>query len=122
VPRPETPERELSLAIAEAIDEICREMERYHVRQEQRQHLTRCIVAADRLIEDLEDLGQAGHPVPPAWQPRLDLLLADLPPDLRADLRAGGLPDRLLDQVRLIEERLFQLKLGEWALAFEQRA
>jgi hypothetical protein len=121
VARPEAAERALSFAIAAAIDDLCREMERYHARQEQRQRLTRCILAADRLIRELEDLSRAGLPVPAGWQPRLDRFVAALPAGLDADLRAGMDPNPLLDQVREIEERLYQLKLGEWALAFAQQ-
>jgi hypothetical protein len=120
VARPETAARELPFAIAEAIDDMCREMDRYQARQERRQHLTRCIMAADGLIEDLQGLVLAGRPVPSGWQPRLDRFRDDLPPGLEADLRAGEEPNPLLDQVMEVEERLFQLKLGEWALAFTE--
>jgi hypothetical protein len=111
----------LASAIAEALDDICQDMERYQARQERRVRLTRCIAAADELIEDLEGLTLAGRAeVPYDWQPRLDGFVEELPPEVGADLRGGSPPTRLLDQVFEIEERLFRLKLGEWALAFDQ--
>jgi hypothetical protein len=108
--------RPLSSLIAAAIDEMCDDLERYHVRQEQRLNLTRCIAAADELIRDLEDLALAGETaVPAAWQPRLDRFASQLPIAAAEELSAGTPPTRLLDQDFDVEERLFALKLGEWA-------
>jgi hypothetical protein len=113
-------DRQLSSAIAAALDDMCQDLERFHARQEQRLQLARSIAAADALIEELEGLSLAGElAVPMAWQPRLDRFAGDLPPEAAADLRSGGEPNRLLDEVFAIEERLFRLKLGEWALRFE---
>jgi hypothetical protein len=110
----------LSTAIAAALDDICQDMERYQARQEQRLHLGRCITAADELVEQLEGLSLAGASVVPAdWQPRLDRFVGALPAGVAGDLRSGGDPNRLLDQVFAIEERLFRLKLGEWAQRFD---
>jgi hypothetical protein len=108
----------LPSALAEAIDDVCREMERYHARWERRQRLTRCVNAADELIGDLQDLALAGRPVPAAWQARLDRFLGQLPPEVRLELHVPAEPVGLLDRVVEIEERLFRLKLGEWALVF----
>jgi len=115
----DSPPAGLSSAIAEAIDEVCQEMERYHARWERRQHLTRCVQVADELIQELQELALAGRRVPRSWQGRLDRFLADLPPGVPVDLPVDADPVHLLDQVIEIEERLFRLKLGEWALAFE---
>lgn len=113
----------LSSAIAEALDEMCQDMERYQARQERRVQVTRCIAAADELIEELEDLNRAGRPeVPGEWQPRLDGFVEGLPPGISVDLRGGIAPNRLLDQVFAIEERLLRMKLGEWARAFDAPA
>ena len=110
----------LSSAIAQALDDMCRDLERYHARQEQRLQLTRCISAADQLIEELEGLSQAGGAeVPNAWQPRLDGFLDGLPAGVGGELHTGDHPNHLLDQVFAIEERLFRIKLGEWARAFQ---
>jgi hypothetical protein len=110
----------LSSAIAEALDEMCRDFERYQARQERRLRLTRCIEAADELIDELQGLSLAGElAVPVGWQPRLDRFVSELPPDATRELRSGTAPDRLLDEVFAIEERLFRLKLGEWALCFD---
>jgi hypothetical protein len=112
--------RLLSSAIAAALDDMCQDLERYHARQERRLQLTRCISAADQLIEDLEALSLTGQPVVPGrWQSRLDRFVEGLPPGVAGELRTGTEPNRLLDQVFAIEERLFRLKLGEWARAFE---
>jgi hypothetical protein len=112
--------RALSSAIAAALDDMCQDLERYHARHEQRLRLTRCISAADELIEDLEALSVAGQrEVPGAWQSRLDRFVDGLPAGVAGDLRCGTDPARLLDQVFGIEERLFRLKLGEWARAFQ---
>ena len=112
----------LSSAIAAALDDICGDLERYHVRQERRVHLARCIAAADELIEELQGLSLAGSAVPPGWQARLDRFKEALPAGVAGDLRSGGEPDRLLDQVFDIEERLFRLKLGEWAQRYDPGA
>jgi hypothetical protein len=110
----------LPSAIAAALDDMCEDLERFQARHEQRLRLTRCISAADELIEDLEGLTLAGRPVVPAeWQDRLDRFAGALPPGVAGDLRTDSEPDRLLDQVFAIEERLYRLKLGEWALAFD---
>ena len=110
----------LSSAIAEALDDMCQDLDRYQARQERRVRLTMCIAAADELIDELEGLSLAGRPeVPDEWQPRLDGFVESLPPGVSAELRGGIAPGRLLDQVFAIEERLFRLKLGEWALAFD---
>jgi hypothetical protein len=109
----------LPSALAEAVDEVCREMERYHARWERRQRLTRCVNAADELIRELQDLLLAGRQVPASWQARLDRFLGQLPPDVRLELRAPAEPLVLLDRVVEVEERLFRLKLGEWALVFQ---
>ncbi|HXM57001.1 MAG TPA: hypothetical protein VOB72_16495 [Candidatus Dormibacteraeota bacterium] len=113
----------LPSAIAAALDDMCEDLERFHARHEQRLQVTRCISAADELIEELESLSLAGQPaVPDVWQLRLDRFVASLPPGVAGELRAGGEPNRLLDQVFAIEERLFRLKLGEWAQAFGRRS
>jgi hypothetical protein len=113
-------EARLSSAIAAALDEICEDLERYHVRQEQRLQLARCIAAADELIEELEGLSLAGSAVvPPGWQARLDRFAGSLPVGVASGLQSGGEPNRLLDQVFAIEERLFRLKLGEWAQRYD---
>jgi hypothetical protein len=113
-------EAHLSSAIAAALDEICEDLERYHVRQEQRLQLARCIAAADELIEELEGLSLAGSTtVPPGWQARLDRFVEGLPAGVAGRLRCGFEPNRLLDQVFAIEERLFRLKLGEWAQRYD---
>jgi hypothetical protein len=116
-------EARLSSAIAAALDEICEDLERYHVRQEQRLQLARCIAAADELIEELEGLSLAGSTVVPSgWQARLDRFVEGLPAGVAGDLRTGGEPNRLLDQMFAIEERLFRLKLGEWAQRYDPRS
>jgi len=120
VANPQSAPAGLPSAIAEAIDEVCQEMERYHARLEERQHLTRCVSATDELIQDLQGLALAGRSVPGAWRGRLDRFLGDLPAGVAVGLRVETEPVRLLDQVIEIEERLFRLKLGEWALAFER--
>jgi hypothetical protein len=120
VPNPEAAARELTSAIAAAIDDLCDDLERYQARQEQRRRLTACIVQADRLIEDLEGLSLAERPVPSGWQRRLDRFAGQLPPGMGAALRAGDGPMRLVHQVTGIEEELFRLRLGEWAQAFEE--
>ena len=112
-------DRLLSSAIAAALDDMCQDLERYQARRERRLQLVRCISAADRLIADLEGLSLAGQrEVPGAWQPRLDDFLDELPAGVTGELRSGSEPKRLVDQVFAIEERLFRLKLGEWARAF----
>jgi hypothetical protein len=109
-------DRELSSAIAAAIDDICQDLARYRARQEQRLHLTRCIAAADALIEDLRELRLAGSQIVPAdWQPRLEEFSALLPPGLAAGVRPGAEASLALDRVFHIEERLFRIKLDEWA-------
>jgi hypothetical protein len=111
----------LSSAIAAALDDMCQDLERYQARQEQRLQLARCIAAADELIEELEGLSLAGAAeVPAGWQPRLDRFVESLPAGVAGDLRSGAEPNRLLDQVFAIEERLFRLKLGEWAQRFDR--
>jgi hypothetical protein len=116
-------DRQLSSAIAAALDDMCQDLERFHARQEQRLQLARSIAAADALIEELEGLSLAGEvAVPVAWQPRLDRFAGGLPREASAELRCGGEPDQLLEQVFEIEERLFRLKLGEWALRFDATA
>jgi len=111
---------QLSSAIAAALDDICQDLERYHVRHERRLQLGRCIAAADELIQELQILSLAGSPaVPPGWQMRLDRLARCLPDGVAGDLRTGCPPGRLLDQVFEIEERLFRLKLGEWAQRYD---
>lgn len=113
----------LSTAIAAALDDICQDLERYQARQEERLHLGRCIAAADELVEQLEGLSLAGAPeVPPDWQQRLDRFVHGLPAGVAGDLRAGSEPHHLLDQVFAIEERLFRMKLGEWAQRFDPEA
>lgn len=108
--------RPLSSLIAAAIDEMCNDLERYQLRQTERLRLTYCIAAADELIEDLEGLSLAGQTaVPAAWQTRLDHFASQLPSGAAGELRAGVAPTCLLDQVFDVEERLFRLKLGEWA-------
>ena len=110
----------LSAAIAAALDDICQDLECYQERQEQRLQLGRCIAAADELIEELEGLSLSGcAAVPPGWQSRLDRFAGGLPVGVAGHLRTGGEPNRLLDQVFAIEERLFRLKLGEWAQRFD---
>ncbi len=90
----------LSSAIAEALDDMCQDLERYQVRQEQRLRLTRCIAAADELIQELEGLSLAGRPdVPGALQSRLDRFVEALPAGVGRELRAGTDPNRLLDEV-----------------------
>jgi hypothetical protein len=112
----------LSSAIAAAIDDMCQDLDRYQARQERRLRLTRCIEAADELIEGLEDIRLAGLPLVPAdWQPRLDRFSESLPTGVAVELRSGTEPGQLADQVFEIEERLLRLKLGEWALAFDGR-
>lgn len=112
--------RRLSSAIAEALDDMCEDLERYRARREQRLQLGRCIAAADRLIDELQGLSLAGgSEVPAEWQPRLDGFVGELPAGAALRLRSGTEPCRLLDEVFAIEERLFRLKLGEWARAFE---
>jgi hypothetical protein len=109
----------LSSAIAAALDDICQDLERWQARQEQRLQLARCIAAADELIEELEGLSLAGVvEVPLGWQSRLDRFVEGLPAGVAGDLRSGSEPNRLLDQVFAVEERLFRLKLGEWAQRF----
>src|SRR5689334_1610162 len=104
--------RPLSSAIAEALDDMCRELERYGRRQERRLSLARSVEAADRLIDDLRALVLAGEPaVPAGWRVRLDDLLAGLPPGVAGDLRTGGAPGRLLEELFAIEEGLFRLEL-----------
>ena len=116
-------ERLLSSAIAAAIDDMCPDLERYQARLQQRVHLSRCIAAADELIDELQGLDLAGEPaVPAAWQARLDRFADGLPPGVAGELQAGIEPARLLDHLFEIEERLFRLKLGEWALAAEAPA
>jgi hypothetical protein len=115
VAEPALREVQLSSAIAAALDDICRDLERYQARQEQRLQLARCIAAADELIEELEGLRLSDSAVPPGWQPRLDRFVEALPPGVAGDLRSGGEPNRLLEEVFAIEERLFRLKLSEWA-------
>lgn len=111
------------MAIAAALDDICQDLERYEARQEQRLQLGRCIAAADDLVEQLEGLSLSGASAVPAdWQPRLDRFVAGLPAGVAGDLCSGGEPNRLLDQVFAIEERLFRLKLGEWAQRFDAEA
>ena len=111
---------QLSSAIAAALDDICQDLERYQTRHEQRLQLGRCVAAADELIEELQVLSLAGSPaVPPDWQSRLDRFAQCLPDGVAGDLRAGCAPGRLLDQVFEIEERLFRLKLGEWAQRYD---
>ena len=111
---------QLSSAIAAALDDICQDLECYQVRHEQRLQLGRCIAAADELIEELQVLSLGGSPaVPPGWQSRLDRFVQSLPGWVAGDLRAGCAPGRLLDQVFEIEERLFRLKLGEWARRYD---
>jgi hypothetical protein len=111
---------QLSSAIAAALDDICQDLEGYQMRQVRRLQLGRCIAAADELIEELEGLSRAGATVvPPAWQPRLDRFAEGLPAGVASDLRSGREPRRLLDQVFMIEERLFRLKLGEWAQRYD---
>ena len=113
-------EAHLSSAIAAALDDMCQDLERFHVRQEQRIQLARSIAAADALIEELEGLSLAGSTaVPSGWQARLDRFADCLPVGVAGDLRCGGEPNRLLDQVFAIEERLFRLKLGEWAQRYD---
>jgi hypothetical protein len=115
-----TTEVHLSSAIAAALDDMCQDLERYQARQEQRLQLARCIAAADELIEELEGLILAGAAeVPHGWQSRLDRFAQGLPAGVAGDLRSGAEPNRLLDQVFAIEERLFRLKLGEWAQRFD---
>jgi hypothetical protein len=110
----------LSTAIAAALDEMCEDLERYQARKEQRVQLARCIAAADELVEELEALSLAGVPeVPPGWQLRLDRFVERLPGGVAGRLRSGCEPDRLLDEVFAIEERLFRLKLGEWAQRYD---
>lgn len=117
---PATDVLHLSSAIAAALDDMCEDLERYQVRQEQRLQLARCIAAADDLVEQLEGLSLAAvAEVPAAWQPLLDGFVENLPQGVAGDLRAGGDPNRLLDRVFEIEERLFRLKLGEWAQRFD---
>jgi hypothetical protein len=95
-------------------------LERYQARQEQRLQLARCIAAADELIEELEGLSLAGAvEVRPGWRSRLDRFVEGLPARVAGDLPGGTEPNRLLDQVFAIEERLFRLKLGEWARGFD---
>src|SRR5215467_13190982 len=79
VGEPATRVVKLSSAIAAALDDICQDLERYHVRQEQRLQLARCIAAADDLIEELQGLSLAGSAVPPGWQSRLDRFVEALP-------------------------------------------
>jgi len=111
----------LSSAIAAALDDMCEDLERYQARQEQRLQLARCIAAADELVERLEGLSLTGAAaVPPEWQPQLDRLVEDLPDGVADGLRSGGDPNRLLDEVFEIEERLFRLKLGEWAQRYDR--
>src|ERR1051326_4229332 len=113
----------LPTAIAAAIDDLCRDLERYHVRREQRLHLTDCIASADLLIEDLEGLTLAGAAHPPAdWEARLDDLAARLPDGVARRLDGTREPATLLDQLFAIEEDLYRLKLGEWARALDGTA
>jgi hypothetical protein len=109
----------LSSAIAAALDDMCRDLERH----EHRLQLARCIAAADRLIDELEGLSLAGETrVPAEWQARLDGFGQALPAGVSGRLRAGSETNRLLDEVFAIEERLFRLKLGEWARGYEGAA
>lgn len=106
----------LSSAIAAALDEMCDDLERYGTRL----RLGRCIAAADQLVEELEALSLSGvSEVPAAWQARLDGFAGILPAGVTGVMRAGGDPNRLLDEVFAIEERLFRMKLGEWARRYE---
>lgn len=118
--KPEAAARELTSAIAAAIDDLCDDLERYQARQERRRRLSACILRADRLIEDLEGLSLAERPVPGGWQRRLDRFTGQLPPGFGVTLRAGDGPMRLVHQVIEIEEELFRLRLGEWARTFEE--
>lgn len=111
-------EEHLSTAIAAALDEMCEDLDRYQARQERRLRLARCIAAADELVEELEALSLAGVPeVPRGWQLRLDRFAESLPAGVAGRLRSGVEPNRLLDEMFAIEERLFRMKLGEWAQA-----
>jgi hypothetical protein len=113
----------LSTEIAAALDEMCEDLERYQARQEQRVQLARCIAAADELVEELEALSLASVPeVPRGWQVRLDRFVEILPCGVAGPLRSGVEPNRLLDEVFAIEERLFRLKLGEWARRYDLEA
>lgn len=119
--RPVAEPSPLPSAIAAAIDDLCRDLERYHVRQEQRLHLSECIAETDLLIEEAEDLGDAGGTgMPPEWRVRLDGLARRLPAEVAASLDAGGEPCLLVDRLFAVEEKLYRLRLGEWARAFEQ--
>ena len=120
VVEPASGPRQLSSAIAAALDDICLDLERYQVRQERRLQLARCIAAADELVEELEGLSLAGATaVPAGWRTRLDRFVEGLPPGVAGELRTGGSPGELLDRVFVIEERLFRLKLGEWAHRYD---
>jgi hypothetical protein len=114
-----TSARQLSSAIAAALDDICEDLDRYRARRERHLRLALGIAAADRLIDELEGLALSGcASVPVDWQPRLDGFVGGLPAGVADGLRSGTDPCRLLEEVFAIEERLFRLKLGEWARAF----
>lgn len=112
---PTTEPAPLSPAVAAALDDMCRDLDRYRLRQRRRVQLRRGVAGADQLIGELERLVLAGRPVVPVeWQPWLDRLAAALPPGVAADLRCGGPPARLRDEVLTMEERLFELLLDGW--------
>lgn len=114
--------RPLSTELVAAIEDLCRDLDRYHTRQGRRLNLTRCLEVADQLIEGLGDLVRAGSTaVPAAWQPRLDRFARGLPAGAAVELRAGVEPEMLLDQLIAVEESLLGLQLSDLRARMQAR-
>jgi hypothetical protein len=78
-----------------------------------RRHLTGLIDAIDSLLEDLERLHLADlHWVPAAYTTRLERLNAQLPADVRSELRSGIRIASLMEALYAIQGRLMSRRSG----------
>ena len=71
------------------------------------------IVEIDRMLDELETMNLSGRRrVPLGWEPRLQRFLASIPAGCRQELRGNISPNRLMDSLYEIQDRLLDLKIG----------
>jgi hypothetical protein len=99
---------------------------RHILKRLQRWRITSPILVIDGMLEDVEQMNMQGaRRVPISWEPRLELLAANLPAGVhadRAELRAGISPNRLMEALFCLQDQLLDLKIGPLRPALREQA
>jgi hypothetical protein len=99
---------------------------RHILKRLQRWRITSPIQMIDGMLEDVEQMNMQGaRRVPISWEPRLELLAANLPAGVhadRAELRAGISPNRLMEALFCLQDQLLDLKIGPLRPALREQA